>query len=426
MTSHYYNPTGNPASNVRGRSSLIRDEFTLLQTALDLVYAEMSARAPIASPTFTGTPAAPTPASLADNTTKIATTAFVQSVLGAAGSLLPIQTTYAGKVLKTNGTVASWDTPYTRYPILSTSTAALSPVSSGEDISWGCGYDTGLGAVNIVQVVYGSGLFVAVSESASGNVATSPDGITWTLRAMPSSKAWKVATDGTNFLAFDTAGTATAKSTNGTTWSSATALPASIGAGGIAVIGTTWVAAFGTTSYVSTDFGTSWSAAQTIPASINNLYAVGSKFFVNQNGGTACYYSTTGLTGSWTNFTGPCNAQASYQDTDGSVKVGSNSYPQQVYKTTNGTSFAAVSGAIMVSAATPFVTVNGVVVGISNISTNCRSIHANGPVPRLSAYLGRTTGTHAAGGGYTVIALSAGNGYVLRYSTTSSPTGLFE
>ncbi len=43
---------------------------------------QISGAAPLASPTFTGTPAAPTPAT-ADNTTKLATTAYVQSNLSA-------------------------------------------------------------------------------------------------------------------------------------------------------------------------------------------------------------------------------------------------------------------------------------------------------------------------------------------------------
>lgn len=44
----------------------------------DHVHATDTSRAPLASPTFTGTPAAPTPAT-ADNSTKIATTAFVKA-----------------------------------------------------------------------------------------------------------------------------------------------------------------------------------------------------------------------------------------------------------------------------------------------------------------------------------------------------------
>ena len=53
--------------------------------------AEMAGKAPLASPALTGTPTAPTPAT-ADNSTKIATTAFVQAVVadlgGGGGSIV--------------------------------------------------------------------------------------------------------------------------------------------------------------------------------------------------------------------------------------------------------------------------------------------------------------------------------------------------
>lgn len=52
----------------------------------DHVHPSDTSRAPLASPTFTGTPAAPTPAAN-DNTTKLATTAFV---VGQAGTATPI------------------------------------------------------------------------------------------------------------------------------------------------------------------------------------------------------------------------------------------------------------------------------------------------------------------------------------------------
>ena len=45
---------------------------------------DLAAKAPLSSPTFTGTPAAPTPTA-GDNTTKLATTAFVQAAVSAAG-----------------------------------------------------------------------------------------------------------------------------------------------------------------------------------------------------------------------------------------------------------------------------------------------------------------------------------------------------
>jgi hypothetical protein len=59
------------------------------------------------SPTFTGTPLAPT-ASLGTNTTQIATTQFVQSAISSTPSSLPSQTGNSGKLLTTDGTNASW------------------------------------------------------------------------------------------------------------------------------------------------------------------------------------------------------------------------------------------------------------------------------------------------------------------------------
>lgn len=59
------------------------------------------------SPTFTGTPAAPT-AALGTSTTQIATTAFVAGTSFA--SALPAQTGNSGKAVITDGTTASWGT----------------------------------------------------------------------------------------------------------------------------------------------------------------------------------------------------------------------------------------------------------------------------------------------------------------------------
>lgn len=66
-----------------------------------------STYAPLASPTFTGVPAAPT-ATNGTNTTQVATTAFVQNALSTFVTL-PSQTGNSGKYLTTNGTTASWN-----------------------------------------------------------------------------------------------------------------------------------------------------------------------------------------------------------------------------------------------------------------------------------------------------------------------------
>lgn len=66
-----YTPSGTPAAHTTGTSASLRTELTAIQTAVN-------SKANIASPTFTGTPAAPT-ASAGTNTTQLATTAFVQA-----------------------------------------------------------------------------------------------------------------------------------------------------------------------------------------------------------------------------------------------------------------------------------------------------------------------------------------------------------
>jgi len=68
----------------------------------------LAEKAPLASPTFTGVPVAPT-ATAGTNTTQIATTAFVAAATAAAaGDTLPAQTDNAGKYLTTDGSTTSW------------------------------------------------------------------------------------------------------------------------------------------------------------------------------------------------------------------------------------------------------------------------------------------------------------------------------
>ena len=70
-------PTGNPLKTLSGTE--IDDEFTNIATAI-------TSKANTSSPTFTGTPAAPTAASSA-NSTQVATTAFTQAAITAVTNL---------------------------------------------------------------------------------------------------------------------------------------------------------------------------------------------------------------------------------------------------------------------------------------------------------------------------------------------------
>jgi hypothetical protein len=90
-------PTGNSGKIVKGTE--IDDEFNAIASAI-------SSKADTASPTFTGTPAAPT-ATSGSNTTQIATTAFVTTAVTAAtGSLGTMSSQDADAVAITGGTIA--------------------------------------------------------------------------------------------------------------------------------------------------------------------------------------------------------------------------------------------------------------------------------------------------------------------------------
>lgn len=89
--------TGNPSKVVKGTE--IDDEFNAIASAI-------SSKADTASPTFTGTPAAPT-ASEGTNTTQLATTAFVKTAVDTAtGSLGTISTQDSDSVAITGGTLS--------------------------------------------------------------------------------------------------------------------------------------------------------------------------------------------------------------------------------------------------------------------------------------------------------------------------------
>jgi hypothetical protein len=84
---------GNPAKIVKGTE--IDDEF-------DAISAAIQTKADLASPTFTGSPAAPT-ASPGTNTTQIATTAFVAAAVSSVlSSVYPVGSIYTNAVNSTN------------------------------------------------------------------------------------------------------------------------------------------------------------------------------------------------------------------------------------------------------------------------------------------------------------------------------------
>ena len=92
-------PTPTPGDN---DTSIATTAFVATTLATGL-----TAYAPLTSPSFTGNPQAPTVAPATDSTTKLATTAFVQSALGAAGAGVSSWNTRAGAVTLQQADVAA-------------------------------------------------------------------------------------------------------------------------------------------------------------------------------------------------------------------------------------------------------------------------------------------------------------------------------
>lgn len=91
--------------NVTGAATPTHNELNYVAGVTSAIQTQINAKAPTASPTFTGVPSAPT-ATTGTNTTQIATTAFVTQT--AFASTLPNQTGNNGKLLTTDGSTASW------------------------------------------------------------------------------------------------------------------------------------------------------------------------------------------------------------------------------------------------------------------------------------------------------------------------------
>jgi hypothetical protein len=120
------------------------------------------------------------------------------------------------------------------------------------------------GCGGVKRVVFANGLFVILPLGAYNKVLTSPDGITWTERALTLTSVWTglaySAADGL-WMASST-GVNGATSPDGITWTGSTSFPAS---NDLAVNGVVWVvgtaSALGGGIAYSTDKGLTWSFA---------------------------------------------------------------------------------------------------------------------------------------------------------------------
>lgn len=105
-------------TGVTGAVTATHTELNYMVGVTSAVQTQINAKAPTASPTFTGSPTAPTQTA-GDNSTKLATTAYVDQ--RAFSAAVPTQSGNAGKWLYTDGTNASWQfnsvTPISAYSL---------------------------------------------------------------------------------------------------------------------------------------------------------------------------------------------------------------------------------------------------------------------------------------------------------------------
>jgi len=318
-----------------------------------------------------------------------------------AGELINGATTYIVPSLHTvllqcTGTaftvIAALPNNIRRLPIFSATAIASKAVSNLETMENSLPL-TGIGSVAIYNIIYGNSLFLAAAGSPGGaqaNIASSPDGVIYTLRAMPSSAAWVLGTNGTNkFVACVPGATTIAKSTDGTTWVAGTALGANaatthafpVFVGDRVLINSVTAS----TAYWSDDNGASWTAA-TLPAAAGSMrfFSVGGLFWY-WNATTVAYTSATGATGAWTVRALPVTPNNVFQAPDGSLWMSANSGTVW-YRTTDGINWTAQAANLIYGVGVNSMALMPIGTGYAHFSTTLGvawSYHAGVPVLRL-------------------------------------------
>lgn len=156
-------PTHTELNYVDGVTSAIQDQIDALTDE----------KAPKASPTFTGTPLAPT-AAAGTNTTQIATTQFTTTAIAAAAmsATTPVVASDAGKYWGNDGTNAAW-TPFkvTRTARTANTVLGATDVGGFFDITSGTFSQTFSAAATL-----GSGWYCYIRNAGTGDVTLDPSG----------------------------------------------------------------------------------------------------------------------------------------------------------------------------------------------------------------------------------------------------------
>lgn len=280
-----------------------------------------------------------------------ATNYMTCTVASYSGSTLTLDCT----AITGSGTYASWaiypdlGTALYRINIFGSEAQTLLPASALENITPPT-YATGMGAKYIAQVLAANSLFVAAANVAASYVWTSPNGQTWTARAMPTNSTHLIGSNGTNMFIASVSGAATiAKSTDGITWTAGTSLPsgAAVSAPPCFNGNTCLVATTANTCFVSSDNGVTWSAAQTLPAAVagQNILSINGLFWY-MSSTTVAYTSSTGLTGSWTSRALPVTvstiAPYHHKSLNGNLQVARYTTPFQIYESSDGINWTQV------------------------------------------------------------------------------------
>ena len=244
-------------------------------------------------------------------------------------------------------------------------------MTSPDGITWTDGTSSELNSWQ--SVTYGNGLFVAVASSGTNRVMTSPDGVTWTARSATAANLWRGVTYGNGlFVAVSESGTnRVMTSPDGITWTARTAAEANSWqcvtyGNGLFVA----VAVTGTNRIMTSPDGITWTARTAPEANLWSDVIFGNGLFVaiSGNGTNRVMTSPDGIT--WTARTAAeANTWTSIAYGNGLFVAVSSSGVNQVMTSPDGTTWTSQSEAAA-NAWQHIVHGNGRFVAVSSNGTN--------------------------------------------------------